>query len=81
MSTSGSGAVVGVSLLTIRRRPLGNALILAGVAAAGAGSAVAGLGVAETAGFVALGAFLLYLGILAQGKNFVRDRLIRQHPG
>jgi hypothetical protein len=56
-------------------------LILAGVAAAAAGSAVAGLGVAETSFFVALGAVLLYLGFLMQGKDSVRDRLIRQHRG
>jgi hypothetical protein len=80
-NSAGTLAVVGVALLTIRRRPFGNALILAGVAAAAAGSAVAGLGVAETAGFVALGAFLLYLGFLAEGKDFVRARLIRQHRG
>lgn len=77
----GTLAVVLVAVLTIRRRPLGNSLILAGVAAAAAGSAVAGLGVAETSLFVALGAVLLYLGFLMQGKDSVRDRLIRQHPG
>ena len=37
----GTLAVVVVALLTIRRRPVGNALILAGVAAAAAGSALA----------------------------------------
>jgi hypothetical protein len=53
-------------LLTFRRRPLGNTLILAGVACAAAGSAIAGLGVEETAFFVAAGAVLLYLGFLAR---------------
>ena len=43
----GTLAVVAVALATIRRRPLGNALLLAGVAVAAAGSTVAGLGAAE----------------------------------
>lgn len=58
----GTLAVVGLALHTIRRRPLGNALIVAGVAVAAAGSGLAGLGVAETALFVALAAALFYLG-------------------
>jgi hypothetical protein len=62
----GTLAVVAVALLTFRRRPLGNTLILAGVACAAAGSAIAGLGVEETAFFVAAGAVLLYLGFLAR---------------
>ena len=45
----GTIAVVVVALSTFRRRPLGNALVLAGVAVAAAGSAVAGLGEAESA--------------------------------
>ena len=49
----GTIAVVAVALLTIRRRPVGNALIVAGVAVAAAGSGLAGLGVAETAAFIA----------------------------
>ena len=61
----GTLAVVGVAVATIRRRPLGNALILAGVAVAAIGSGVAGLGVAETAAFVALAAVLLYAGFVA----------------
>lgn len=58
----GTLAVVVVALTTIRRRPLGNGLILAGIAAAAAGSAVAGLGVAQTSLFVALAAVLLFVG-------------------
>jgi hypothetical protein len=61
----GTAAVVAVALLTIGRRPLGNALIVAGVALAAAGSGLAGLGVAETAAFVAAAAVLLYLGFVA----------------
>ena len=41
----GTLAVVAVALLTLRPRPLGNALILAGIAVAALGSALAGLGV------------------------------------
>jgi hypothetical protein len=57
--------VVAVALLTFRRRPLGNALILAGVAVAALGSGLAGTGVAETAVFIAAAAVLLYLGFVA----------------
>ena len=63
----GTIAVVAVALLTIRRRPVGNALIVAGVAVAAAGSGLAGLGVAETAAFIALAALLLYAGFVRTG--------------
>ena len=66
-NTVGTLAVVGVALLTIRRRPVGNALIVAGVAVAAAGSGLAGLGVAETAAFIAAAALLLYAGFLRAG--------------
>jgi hypothetical protein len=58
----GTLAVVGVAVMTIRRRPLGTSLILAGVAVAAAGSALAGLGAAETAAFSVLGILFLYTG-------------------
>ena len=61
----GTLAAVAVALLGIRRRPLGNALILAGVLMAALGSALAGLGEAETALFSAVAALLLYGGFLA----------------
>jgi hypothetical protein len=61
----GTLAVVVVALLSIRRRPLGNGLILAGVAVAALGSALAGLGEAESAVFVAVAAALLYAGFVA----------------
>jgi hypothetical protein len=64
----GTIAVVAVALLTIRRRPLGNALVIAGVAVAAAGSGLAGLGVAETAAFIAVAAVLLYAGFLRAGR-------------
>jgi hypothetical protein len=62
---AGTAAVVLVALRSIRRRPLGNGLILAGVATAAVGSALAGLGEAETAVFVAVAAVLLYAGFVA----------------
>lgn len=69
-NSAGTAAVVAVALLTIRSRPLGNALILAGVAVAAAGSALAGLGEAETSAFIAAGAVLLYAGVLfASGER------------
>jgi hypothetical protein len=64
-NVAGTAAVVLVALRSIRRRPLGNALILAGVATAAVGSALAGLGEAETAVFVAVAAVLLYAGFVA----------------
>ncbi|MCP9486741.1 MAG: hypothetical protein MSC30_12835 [Gaiellaceae bacterium MAG52_C11] len=61
-NVAGSIALVGVALLTLRKRPLGNSLLLAGVAVAAVGSALAGLGAGETALFVAVAAALVYLG-------------------
>ena len=60
----GTIAVVAVALLTLRARPLGNALVVAGTSVAAAGTAVAGLGAAPTAAFVALAVVLLYAGFL-----------------
>ena len=62
----GTLAAIAVALLTLRRRPLGNTLILAGIAVAAVGSALAGLGAAETAFFIALAAVLLYAGFVTQ---------------
>lgn len=61
-NSAGTLAVVVVALATFRRRPLGNALLLAGVAVAAAGSALAGLGEARTAAFGAVAVVLLYAG-------------------
>jgi hypothetical protein len=61
----GTLAVAWVAVATFRRRPLGNALILAGLAVAATGSALAGLGTAATAGFVAAAVCLFYLGFSA----------------
>lgn len=69
-NTLGTAAVVVVALLTLRRRPLANALLLTGVGVAAAGSALAGLGEAETAGFIAVAAVLLYAGfVVASGES------------
>jgi hypothetical protein len=62
----GTLAVVAVALRTFRGRPLGNALILAGVAVAALGSALFGLGVAGNAASLALAAGLLYGGFVVR---------------
>lgn len=64
----GTFAVVAVAIATIRRRPLGNVLIVTGVAVAALGSALAGLGAAQTAVFVAIAALLLYGGFTAGSR-------------
>ena len=60
----GTLAVVVVALRSFRRRPLGNGLIVAGIAAAATGSGLAGLGAAGSALGIALGAVLLYAGFV-----------------
>ncbi len=65
-NVAGSIALVGVALLSLRRRPLGNTLLLAGFALAAAGSALSGLGASETAAFVAGAVVLLYAGTVAR---------------
>jgi hypothetical protein len=62
----GTIAVIGVAIATIKGRPLGNVLIITGVAVAALGSAFAGLGAAESAVFVAIAALLLYGGFTAR---------------
>ncbi len=63
-NTVGTLAVVAVALRTIRRRPVGNALILAGVAVAAVGSTLLGVGEAQTAASIAAAAALLYAGFI-----------------
>jgi hypothetical protein len=58
----GTLAVVVVAVATIRRRPLGNVLILAGIGVAALGSALAGLGVGALAPIVIVAVLLLYAG-------------------
>jgi hypothetical protein len=60
----GTLAVVGVALRSFRRRPLGNGLIIAGIAAAATGSGLAGLGAAGSVIGIAVGALLLYAGFV-----------------
>ncbi len=67
-NTIGTLAVLAVALVTIRRRPLGNALIVAGVAVAALGSALAGLGAAPTAAFAAVAVVLLYGGFVSRPR-------------
>ena len=69
----GTLAVVVVALATFRARPLGNTLILAGIAVAGIGSGLAGLGVGALAPAIAVAALLLYAGFVTPtGASFRR---------
>jgi hypothetical protein len=68
----GTLAVVVVAITSIRRRPLGNALILAGVGVAAVGSGLGGLGVGALAPILAVAALLLYAGFVA--PTFPRRR-------
>jgi hypothetical protein len=61
----GTLAVVAVAIVTLRRRPVGNGLILSGVAAAAVGSALTGVGEAATASLLAAAAVLLYAGVVS----------------
>jgi hypothetical protein len=68
-NTLGTAAVVAVAIVTIRLRPLGNGLILAGVSVAALGTALSGLGAAKTAVFVAIAALLLYGGFTVNPRR------------
>lgn len=61
-NTVGTLAVVCVALLTIRRRALGNTLVLAGVACSAVGSAFSRFGEGATATLLTAGVVLLYAG-------------------
>lgn len=63
-NTLGTLAAVAVAVAGIRRRPRGNALLLSGIAVAAVGSALAGLGAAESAVSFAAASVLLYLGFV-----------------
>jgi hypothetical protein len=67
-NATGTAAVLAVAIVTIKRRPLGNGLILAGVVVAALGTALSGLGEAKTAIFVAIAALLLYGGFTASPR-------------
>ncbi len=62
----GTLAAVVVALMGLRRRPFGNALILAGIATAALGSALSGLGESGSAAFSLVAASLLYGGFVAR---------------
>jgi hypothetical protein len=59
-SSAGAVAVVLVAIVTLRRRPLGNALVVGAVAAAAAASALTQTAVAAAAACFAAAAVLLY---------------------
>lgn len=79
-NSAGTAAVVLVALATFRRRPIGNALIVAGVAVAAAGSAAGG-GEAATAASIAAAAALLYLGFVSGSRRAPAPRAPRRAPG
>lgn len=61
----GTLAVVVVAIATFRTRPVGNVLLLAGIAVAAIGSGLAGLGIGALAPAIAVAAVLLYAGFVA----------------
>ncbi|GIU94686.1 MAG: hypothetical protein KatS3mg012_1143 [Gaiellaceae bacterium] len=65
----GTLAVVAVAAVTIRRRPLGNALVLAGVGVAAVGSGLAGHGVGAMAPVLLAAVCLLYAGFIAPSRR------------
>jgi hypothetical protein len=65
-SSLGTLAVVTVAVLTLRRRPLGNALVVAAVAAAAAASALTQTAVTAAAACFTLAAGLLYVAVRAR---------------
>ena len=73
----GTLAVVVVALATIRARPLGNALILTGIAVAALGSGISGLGVAAVSTCALVAVVLLYLGVVAPRLDVVARRASR----
>jgi hypothetical protein len=81
-NSAGTVAVVGVALLTFRRRPLANLLVVAGIAVGGVGSALVGLGEAGTATFFAGAAVLLYGGFMSRSSRapLTLRRIARHTP-
>lgn len=67
-SSLGTLAVVAVAAATLRRRPVGNALLVAAVGAAGAASALTQTAVAAAAACFALAAALLYASATYRGR-------------
>jgi dipeptide/tripeptide permease len=71
-SSLGALAVIVVAVLTLRRRPLGNLLIVAAVAAAAGASALTQTAVAAAAACFALAAGLLYAAVTASRPRTTR---------
>ena len=65
-NVGGTVAAVGIALSGLRRRPVGNGLIIAGVLVAAVGSAFAGLGEGGGSVFTAVAAAFLYGGFVAK---------------
>jgi hypothetical protein len=65
-NTLGTVAAVGVALATFRGRPVGNGLLLGGIAAAALGSALAGLGASESSALLLVAVVLLYAGVVVR---------------
>lgn len=76
-NSAGTIAVVAIALLTLRRRPVGNLLVIAGITVAGIGSALVGLGEAGTAAFFAAAVVLLYAGFMYRSAR----SLLTLRPG
>jgi len=74
----GTLAVVVVAIRSWQRRPVGNTLIILGVAAAAIGSGVAGLGAGGAAGGLAIGAGLLYAGFTFNPRPATRLRPVEK---
>lgn len=88
----GTLAVVVVAIATFRSRPVGNALLLAGIVVAGAGSGLAGLGIGALAPAIAVAAVLLYAGFVSpaplakphrdeHGRHRQGDARLDERPG
>lgn len=73
VNAGGTLAVVAIALRSLRRRPLGNALILLGVAAAATGSGLAGLGAGGAAIGIAVAVVLLYAGFTVPTRRPARQ--------
>jgi hypothetical protein len=71
-SSLGALAVIAVAALTLRRRPLGNVLVVAAVAAAAGASALTQTAVAAAAACFALAAALLYASVTASRARTTR---------
>ena len=71
----GTVAVIAVALRSFKRRPLGNGLSIAGIAATAAGSGLSGLGATGSAIGIAVGALLLYAGFVAPAHISASFRL------